>query len=123
MSKELSTYARLLTKITRRISMPPKTDPQGYLLNLSDWTPEVARTIAEREQIELIEQHWQLILWVRDFYQQYHIAPAIRVLVKALKETYGPEIGSSLYLQTLFPKGAAKQLSKIAGLPKPTHCT
>ena len=101
----------------------PNTDQAGYLLNLNDWTPEVAKQIAQREGIALTPAHWEAIDFVREFYQQYKIAPAIRVLVKTMKEKFGPEKGNSLYLQSLFPKGAAKQLSKVAGLPKPTHCT
>ncbi len=100
-----------------------ETDKEGYLKNLDDWSETVAIEIAEREGIRLTQGHWELITVVRDFYQRYQHAPAIRVLVKTIQEQYGPEKGNSLYLQSLFPKGAAKQLSKIAGLPKPTHCT
>lgn len=99
------------------------TDKEGYLQNIKDWNETTATSIAQREGVILTQAHWELIIFVRDFYQRHQIAPAIRVLVKSMKEHYGPEKGNSLYLQSLFPKGAAKQLSKIAGLPKPTHCT
>lgn len=97
-------------------------DPQGYLKNLQDWNEEVAVAIAASENITLTTEHWELIHFLRDYYQQYHTTPPIRLLVKAISQRLGPEKGNSLYLQSLFPGGAAKQMSKIAGLPKPVHC-
>jgi tRNA 2-thiouridine synthesizing protein E len=46
----------------------------------------------------------------------------MRVLVKAMANEFGPEKGNSRYLFKLFPKGPAKQATKIAGLPKPAKC-
>ncbi len=98
------------------------TDAFGYLTHLSDWSPELAVEIAKREHIELNEAHWEIIYFVRDFYQEYKTSPAIRMLVKALSQKFGEEKGNSRYLQRLFPDGAAKQATKIAGLPKPAKC-
>lgn len=98
------------------------TDPEGFLNDLSDWDETVAQAIAEIEGIILTPDHWQIIRFLRDFYREYHIAPAIRIVVKMLRDTLGPEKGNSIYLHTLFPDGAAKQSNKIAGLPKPTRC-
>ena len=63
-----------------------------------------------------------MVRFVRAFYQEYKTSPAIRALVKAMEQKYGPEKGSSRYLYKLFPKGPAKQATKIAGLPKPVKC-
>ena len=46
----------------------------------------------------------------------------MRTLVNAVREQYGPEKGNSIYLQKLFPGGAALQANNIAGLPKPIRC-
>ncbi|ODN43600.1 TusE/DsrC/DsvC family sulfur relay protein [Piscirickettsia litoralis] len=99
-----------------------ETDASGYLKNPADWHQELAPIIAEQEGITLTADHWEIIHFVRDFYQKYNTSPAIRMLVKALKEEYGPNKGNSLYLMKLFPQGAAKQATKIAGLPKPARC-
>lgn len=98
------------------------TDAQGYLKNSADWHEELASAIAREESIELTAAHWQVIHFVREFYLQYNTSPAIRMLVKAMGQKYGEEKGNSRYLYRLFPKGPAKQATKIAGLPKPVNC-
>ncbi|WP_137220898.1 TusE/DsrC/DsvC family sulfur relay protein [Shewanella sp. MEBiC00475] len=99
-----------------------ETDHQGYLKNVSDWQESMAVVIAATENIELTEQHWEVIRFVRDFYLEYKTSPAIRVLVKAIGQRLGADKGNSKYLYTLFPIGPAKQATKIAGLPKPAKC-
>ncbi|MEH6463736.1 MAG: TusE/DsrC/DsvC family sulfur relay protein [Shewanella psychromarinicola] len=99
-----------------------ETDHQGYLNNVNDWQESMAVVIAATENIELTEQHWEVIRFVRDFYLEYKTSPAIRVLVKAIGQRLGADKGNSKYLYTLFPIGPAKQATKIAGLPKPAKC-
>jgi tRNA 2-thiouridine synthesizing protein E len=99
-----------------------ETDHQGYLNNINDWQESMAVVIAATENIELTEQHWEVIRFVRDFYLEYKTSPAIRVLVKAIGQRLGADKGNSKYLYTLFPIGPAKQATRIAGLPKPAKC-
>ena len=99
-----------------------ETDKQGYLLDSNDWCEELAPIIAEQENITLSEQHREVVHFVRDFYVEYNTSPAIRMLVKAMAQKLGEEKGNSMYLYKLFPKGPAKQATKIAGLPKPARC-
>ncbi|HJN52325.1 MAG: TusE/DsrC/DsvC family sulfur relay protein [Pseudomonadales bacterium] len=101
---------------------PVATDKQGHLKNLSEWSPDIAQQLAEGEQIELTEEHWEIIHIIRDYYQQFKISPTMRVLVKAVREKLGPQKGRSIHLMLLFPNSPARQISKIAGLPKPTNC-
>ncbi len=97
-------------------------DQHGYLADLTLWTPELAEEFARLEQLTLTAAHWEVIHFVREFYQQYRTSPAIRLLVKAMAEQFGAEKGSSKYLFLLFPEGPAKQATRIAGLPKPARC-
>lgn len=97
-------------------------DANGYLLNVEDWSPALAPILASSENIELTEAHWEVVNFVRDFYLEFNTSPAIRALVKAMGAKLGTEKGNSRYLHRLFPKGAAKQATKIAGLPKPAKC-
>lgn len=98
------------------------TDKQGYLLDFTQWNEEIAALLAESDDIELLEAHWEVIRFVRDFYLTYNTSPAIRALTKAMKAEFGEEKASSRYLYRLFKEGPAKQATKYAGLPKPARC-
>ncbi len=102
--------------------MNPQTDKEGYLNCLDEWSIEVASLLAEREDISLSDEHWQLIHLIRKFYERFEVTPAMRVLVKQVREEFGVEKGNSIYLLKLFPGSPAKLLAKIAGLPRPTNC-
>ncbi len=97
-------------------------DEEGYITNLSDWSKELADVIAKAENIDMNEEHWEVVNFLRDYYDEYQIAPAVRVLIKAVKKTMGPDKGNNKYMYELFPYGPAKQACKLAGLPKPTGC-
>lgn len=99
-----------------------EVDEEGYLVNLSDWDETVADHLAKEEKIEMTPNHWEVINFLREYYSEYQIAPAIRVLTKAIAKKLGPDKGNNKYLYELFPYGPAKQACKIAGLPKPTGC-
>lgn len=98
------------------------TDQEGYLMNLSDWSKEVAVVMAHQDECELTDNHWEVINFLREYFEAYDIAPAIRILTKQIGKKLGKEKGNSKYLYDLFPEGPAKQACKYAGLPKPTGC-
>ena len=97
-------------------------DKEGFLRNVDDWTPEIARQIAISEGIELTDAHWEIIELLREFYRRFEASPANRALVKFTAQELGPDKGRSIYLMSLFPGSAAKIGSKVAGLPKPDNC-
>ncbi|MCT4710292.1 sulfurtransferase TusE [Enterobacteriaceae bacterium H11S18] len=99
-----------------------ETDADGYLKNSAEWSESLAVAIAEKEGITLAVEHWEVVRFVREFYLEFNTSPAIRMLVKAMANKFGEEKGNSRYLYRLFPKGPAKQATKIAGLPKPVKC-
>jgi tRNA 2-thiouridine synthesizing protein E len=97
-------------------------DEEGYIFEVDIWNKELAGIIAGAEDIDMTDEHWEVVDFLREYYDEYQIAPAIRVLVRAVKKSFGPEKGNNKYLYQLFPYGPAKQACKIAGLPKPTGC-
>ncbi|QFQ32273.1 TusE/DsrC/DsvC family sulfur relay protein [Buchnera aphidicola] len=96
-------------------------DLEGYLKNNQDWNIYLAEEIAKKEKIKLTDNHWEIIYFIRKFYFQYNITPSMRMLIHGVKKESDKKI-NSIYLFKLFPKGPAKQASKIAGIPKPSKC-
>ncbi|MEO9655607.1 TusE/DsrC/DsvC family sulfur relay protein [Marinomonas sp.] len=97
-------------------------DEEGYLLDLADWSAELAEQLAAEEGVALSDAHWEIIHLLRNFYEEYGLSPAMRPLVKAVSKSLGSEKGRSIYLMTLFPGSPPKLAAKIAGLPKPANC-
>lgn len=99
-----------------------EVDEDGYMVNLDDWSKDMATAMAEKDGIQLSDSHWEIINFLRDYYQKYQIAPMIKILVKEVGKVMGPDKGNTKYLYELFPDGPAKQACRYAGLPKPTGC-
>jgi len=96
-----------------------EVDEDNYLLNPEDWTEEVAHALATHDKCFLTGEHLEIINFLREYYDEYQIAPAVRVLTKAVGKKLGPAKGNSKYLYGLFPYGPGKQANRYAGLPKP----
>jgi TusE/DsrC/DsvC family sulfur relay protein len=97
-----------------------EADANGYLVNLSDWSEEVAKVIAEEEGLTLSDKSWEIINYLRDEYlNNNNNQPNERHMVKHFKSIWtdeGKVDAKALYIH--FPKGPAKQASKVAGLPE-----
>ena len=97
-------------------------DKDGFLVELSDWSSEVASALAAAEDIQLSPKHWEILELLRNFYAEFQLSPATRPLIKYTALKLGPEKGNSLPLNRLFKGTPAKLAAKLAGLPKPTNC-
>lgn len=100
----------------------PERDAHGHLRDWQQWTPEIARWLAQEEQLELTPAHWEILEFLRTHYAQFADAPPMRLLTKVVGARLGADKGNSRYLYRLFPDGPAKQGSRLAGLPKPVSC-
>ncbi len=107
--------------MTNKYQLLAQTE-EGFLKNLNDWNEEIALEIAEANAIEITDAHWEIIKFIRNYYLQYQHLPNARIFVKAVRHTFGEEIGNSRYLHRLFPEGPLKFSCKIAGIPKPPTC-
>lgn len=97
-------------------------DEENYMVDLSEWNEDIAKVLADQDEMKLTDNHWEVIKFLREYYQEFQIAPAVRVLTKEIGKKLGPDKGNSKYLYELFPYGPAKQACRFAGLPKPTGC-
>lgn len=91
-------------------------DEDGYLLDPDTWTEDIARALARREEIELTPHHWDVIRFMRGFYEDRRIAPDARYVLKYLADSRGADRNE---LFRLFPYGYPKQACRIAGMRKP----
>jgi len=78
--------------------------------------------LAKKEGIHLIDEHWKLILYLREYYFKFGITPMVKLLTDYLKEVTNDRLVNVDHLYTLFPDGPARQGSRIAGLPLPQGC-
>jgi len=91
----------------------------GRLVDLSDWTPEIATAIAKEEGINLTDAHWDIINLMRDYYATYNIPPIMKLLKREIARKFGAERATDQAINALFPSGVQYQGSKIAGIPVP----
>ena len=101
---------------------PVELYDDGYLKNPESWTEDVAVVMAEAEGVKLTEEHWELLRYLRNYYEEKLVSPNVKILVKHMKETFSDRDIDTKRLYELFPKGPAFQGCKFAGLPKPTNC-
>jgi tRNA 2-thiouridine synthesizing protein E len=99
-----------------------ETTDQGFLVKSADWNEDVAQQLAQLNHITLTDAHWEIIRFIRHYYQQFKHLPNARVFTKAIAKTLGEDKGNSRYLHKLFPDGPLKYACKLAGLPKPPTC-
>lgn len=98
-------------------------DEDGYLKDITDWNEDVASELAKTEDVEMSDDHWGIVKFLREYYAEYQIAPMVKILTKEIaKKNDMDKRAASKMLYDLFPSGPAKQACKIAGLPKPTGC-
>jgi tRNA 2-thiouridine synthesizing protein E len=96
-----------------------ETTASGYLVNQEDWSEDLARAMAEAEDVgELTERHWDVINYLRsEFFDNRENQPNTRAIIKAMSEEWGEKIKQG-DLYALFPLDPSKQGGRIAGLPE-----
>ncbi len=95
----------------------PEQDAEGYLVEPADWNENVARVLARGENIDLGDEHWHVIRFMREYYEEHQVAADARFVIKHLAERVGAAAQKRLF--ALFPYGYVKQACKIAGMKRP----
>ncbi len=94
-------------------------DREGYLLEPADWDEDVACAIAAIEKIEMTDDVWEVIRFVRNYYEERQAVPEHRVLLQELRRRHGKAKATRKYVYTMFPYGYGQQACKIAGMRVP----
>lgn len=98
------------------VQMPPR-DAEGYLVEPELWNEDVARQLAQEQGIELQDDHWDALRFMRDYYEERRITADARHVMKHLDRNY-PGRGRQRLFE-LFPYGYVGQACKIAGMKRP----
>lgn len=94
-------------------------DMHGFLVDPDDWNLQVALKQAELADVEMTDDHWLVVNYIRDQYEYSSCVPEARHLLKHMKEKLGEERATRKYLYKLFPYGYAIQACRIAGTRVP----
>ena len=88
---------------------------EGFLTKYDEWSEEIAKALAVQIEIDLTDEHWKAIKFLREDYKtEGETATSRRV------QTVGGIPVKEQFV--LFPKKPAKKMAYIAGLPKPKGC-
>jgi TusE/DsrC/DsvC family sulfur relay protein len=93
----------------------PERDGDGYLVDMSAWTPEIGREMAEADGVKLGDAQWEQIMRAREYYDMHAVVPPIRKFAKYLGE-------DQKAMFKMWMTGPMKPITKYGGLPKPTGC-
>ena len=91
-----------------------QVDSEGYLTDPSQWNEEIAAEIAKELGIELTDNHYEVLKYLREKYQAGETLTIRKVGKSGITDIKG--------LYKLFPGGPLKYSSKVAGIPKPASC-
>ena len=93
------------------------TDSEGYLLDLNDWSEDFARALACQEGLVLTPAHWEVIHFLREYYQTHGVQAQVRAMIRHFTQAWGAARGSNHHLHDMFPVGGPqKQGNRLAGL-------
>jgi tRNA 2-thiouridine synthesizing protein E len=90
-------------------------DAEGFMIDPLEWSEPLATSLARGIGLELTDDHWRAIRFLReDYHEQGETATVRRI------STVGGIPTKELF--RLFPQKPAKKLAYVAGLPKPHGC-
>ena len=98
-----------------RAGLEVQINDEGFLTEYDEWNEDIATELAKNIGIEMTDDHWAVIKWLRaDYKEKGETATTRRV------QTVGGFPTKQQFV--LFPKKPAKKMAYIAGVPKPHGC-
>ena len=90
-------------------------DDEGFMTRYDEWTEDLGRALAAQIGIEMSDEHWNAIRFLRNDFPEHGETATLRRVA-----TVGGIPTKRLFV--LFPTKPAKKMAYIAGLPKPRGC-
>lgn len=110
-------YPNMITRKVMVNGHEVSTDSEGYLVNPADWSEDFSRELAKIESLQLNQEHWEVIRFLRDWYAKHGQQASVRDMIKHFRVLWGCDRGCNHYLHQLFPRGGPqKQGNRLAGL-------
>lgn len=95
-------------------------DPEGNMFDLAPWSPLIAQRQAKAEGVFLTDEHWEIIIYLRERYRTEGDARSAREVLRELEKKFSDGHGRR-GLYELFPGGPVSQGCRIAGVPEPPY--
>lgn len=110
-------YPNMQTKTIKVDGKDILTCGEGYIVDLDEWSEGFVIALAKEEALELTEEHWEIIRFIREFHQKHGAQANVRTMIKHFRTVWGDERGCNAYLHKIFPKGGPqKQGNRLAGI-------
>ena len=92
-----------------------QVNEEGFMTEPDEWNEEIGTDLAKNIGIEMTDDHWAAIKFLRSDFAAQGETPTLRRV-----QTAGGIPTKQLF--KLFPKKPAKKMAYIAGVPKPKGC-
>jgi tRNA 2-thiouridine synthesizing protein E len=86
------------------------------------WDRRKSADLARNEGIDLTDQHWDVLVYLRKQYLLYGLPRFARTMARALNKQFAAQ-GGNRYLFRLFAGGPVTQGSRLANLRAPANAT
>jgi len=84
------------------------------------WDRTKSVALAQSEGIALNDEHWAVIVFLREYYLEHGLPTNARTTARALNEKFSDQ-GGNKYLRRLFNDGPVTQGSRIGNLRTPAY--
>ena len=91
-------------------------------LNNQNWNRSKSANLAAKEEIILSNEHWDVILYLRNYYHEFGLPRFARTMARALNKQFSAE-GGNKHLHVLFAGGPVAQGSRLANLRTPSYAS
>ena len=98
------------------------TNEQGFICNPEDWNGGFAKAVAEKDGIDLYVDHWELIWYAREYFEEKQTTPTMHKVVRSLGKKnarFHDQKEYEKHIYGLFHTDPCHEVCKLAGLPMP----